>query len=322
MAGTGLSPPTRGSQHDARNQQRGRRSIPAHTGKPRARGEPARQHGGLSPPTRGSRAGDRRTADRRGSIPAHTGKPVQEAQAGRERRVYPRPHGEAAPDGHAAFRRRGLSPPTRGSHHQCQRAAGPRRSIPAHTGKPPARGGVGWRHSVYPRPHGEADSVFANAAPCKGLSPPTRGSHGSCRYRRPNTGSIPAHTGKPRPLGGRPILGGVYPRPHGEAANSSRDTSTTLGLSPPTRGSLRDGDQPRRHLRSIPAHTGKPRHRPASRRRVRVYPRPHGEATKRWPVENLFTGLSPPTRGSHQLFADASDRPGSIPAHTGKPSWT
>ena len=92
---TGLSPPTRGSQH--RPERRGvhRGSIPAHAGEPfpaccmsstpgvypRPRGgAPLEQvqvqvDWGLSPPTRGSRRLAPQSVQARGSIPAHAGEP-------------------------------------------------------------------------------------------------------------------------------------------------------------------------------------------------------------------------------------------------------
>ena len=91
----GLSPPTRGSRRRRRGRPGGRRSIPAHAGKPsrrfsptpwtrvypRPRGEAARgcmadpARTGLSPPTRGSRGLTPGTTPARRSIPAHAGKP-------------------------------------------------------------------------------------------------------------------------------------------------------------------------------------------------------------------------------------------------------
>ena len=91
----GLSPPTRGSRCGEQRTARLHGSIPAHTGKPAARGSAPtrcgvypRPHGearrrsprprpraGLSPPTRGSLARQLSLGFPPGSIPAHTGKP-------------------------------------------------------------------------------------------------------------------------------------------------------------------------------------------------------------------------------------------------------
>ena len=67
---------------------------------------------------------------------------------------------------------------------------------------------------------------------------------------------------------------------------------------------------------SIPAHTGKPAERVE---RLRVYPRPHGEALRGGCLCRTDMGLSPPTRGSRLGQGRRPRRAGSIPAHTGKP---
>ena len=131
----GLSPPTRGSHIHGLPGRECDRSIPAHTGKPRARTSirPCawvypRPHGealvvdahqpprtGLSPPTRGSRPAARVRSVCPGSIPAHTGKPLRRSAPATSAWVYPRPHGEAAVVDSFIGSAPGLSPPTRGS---------------------------------------------------------------------------------------------------------------------------------------------------------------------------------------------------------------
>ena len=194
----GLSPPTRGSREVRRLHAVGRRSIPAHTGKPRgtpsARCRPPvypRPHGeardvggredhseGLSPPTRGSLHCPGASRTRARSIPAHTGKPPTPCAPSRPPRVYPRPHGEAGVVGPGIDSGKGLSPPTRGSRSANMSAASIARSIPAHTGKPRRPTARRRPPRVYPRPHGEARSGDDSPGQADGLSPPTRGSHG------------------------------------------------------------------------------------------------------------------------------------------------
>ena len=70
---------------------------------------------------------------------------------------------------------------------------------------------------------------------------------------------------------------------------------------------------------SIPAHTGKPSRRACKVTVPWVYPRPHGEASRRARSPGPLDGLSPPTRGSHRRRVGALRRLRSIPAHTGKP---
>ena len=315
-------------------------SIPAHTGKPpttsaggswtrvypRPHGEAitdvsvAAAFTGLSPPTRGSpgRAGPEHRRD--GSIPAHTGKPHRTPFLLPLSWVYPRPHGEAGQDHQLVALGGGLSPPTRGSLHRRRHGRLRRRSIPAHTGKPSwprpwARGG-----RVYPRPHGEAGPPGLRRLPCRGLSPPTRGSRRDPLLARHPGRSIPAHTGKP--LHSRPnrTVAKVYPRPHGEAWRAVLDLDQEAGLSPPTRGSRSTPGRRPWPTRSIPAHTGKPLSLRCSRSLSWVYPRPHGEAPSFSPQPDRCQGLSPPTRGSPPSSLRRYRRTGSIPAHTGKPT--
>ena len=192
----------------------------------------------------------------------------------------------------------GLSPPTRGSRQPADLAHARVRSIPAHTGKPAHAASRTRIPRVYPRPHGEAHTCWSRRRARRGLSPPTRGSRPRLIGRASRSGSIPAHTGKPRnPPLRRPELE-VYPRPHGEAIASCSMRSACAGLSPPTRGSLRLILGIMALLGSIPAHTGKPWTAWAGRWRCGVYPRPHGEAGAAEPRTLLAYGLSPPTRGS------------------------
>ena len=278
-ASSGLSPPTRGSLSlvDDLDLQQG--SIPAHTGKPRT-ARPScttprvypRPHGeadtgdaetwlvvGLSPPTRGSRPSPPGRGRWRGSIPAHTGKPTKVPLPSRLTQVYPRPHGEATPPATSMTRDRGLSPPTRGSLLGEHALDARRGSIPAHTGKPLTSASGATLSRVYPRPHGEAASSALDFPPGTGLSPPTRGSRADRGVGDGPGGSIPAHTGKPERLHDLAGQQEVYPRPHGEAGVQAQIAQRFQGLSPPTRGSLRQRRPRGQAHGSIPAHTGKPR---------------------------------------------------------------
>ena len=215
----GLSPPTRGSRGRRCAGVDRRRSIPAHTGKPMSRSRRRRRNGvyprphgeagdvvafslrepGLSPPTRGSRQEGRDAFHALGSIPAHTGKPWAGSLPAAMEAVYPRPHGEATVVEMTELVLRGLSPPTRGSQPQRPQVRRRLRSIPAHTGKPPSIVCSSLVVGVYPRPHGEASTSVGGVRPIHGLSPPTRGSHFDDADGHARSGSIPAHTGKPRP---------------------------------------------------------------------------------------------------------------------------
>ena len=295
----GLSPPTRGSRHQAVARPPLDRSIPAHAGKPRhghghrqrrevyprPRGEAANsallsaRWAGLSPPTRGSPLVGDVEVGLRGSIPAHAGKPSARRSPAFATQVYPRPRGEAAMRIRVTGTKQGLSPPTRGSHDQVGRDPAPARSIPAHAGKPCRTGPAPPDPAVYPRPRGEACSR------CSGST------------RTP----------------------WVYPRPRGEAELGDASPLVREGLSPPTRGSHRPSLDRHRCPGSIPAHAGKPPPGPAGPAAPRVYPRPRGEAADAGRDGLQDVGLSPPTRGSPALSDWGADRRRSIPAHAGKP---
>ena len=233
--------PRGGASHRGREPQPG--SIPAHAGEPRAGGERGDIDGsipahageprsacispvGLSPPTRGSRGrirvlgiGQRSSSAHQGSIPAHAGEPplvsrVQSAQ--RIARVYPRPRGGAPFGWRWRVAEYGLSPPTRGS--QARRALRQlrHRSIPAHAGEPGSAFSSSSAAGVYPRPRGGAVTEPSCVTAKRGLSPPTRGSHGGVAQRVNVPGSIPAHAGEPDRWWCGLRCGRVYPAHAGE----------------------------------------------------------------------------------------------------------
>ena len=254
------------------------------------------------------------------SIPAHTGKPRGAPYRDTAPEVYPRPHGEAATTWASTGGSRGLSPPTRGSLHPPDSRPPTVRSIPAHTGKPRTAEGACGRTAVYPRPHGEATSLSSFDTSRDGLSPPTRGSQHAVHDQPEIAGSIPAHTGKPLSATTMLWAMSVYPRPHGEATAFTSTAIVSIGLSPPTRGSLRGELTAVNKDRSIPAHTGKPGERTWSGTASKVYPRPHGEARDVDLEDTIAVGLSPPTRGSLLGHLEIRLLRRSIPAHTGKPA--
>ena len=277
---------------------------------------------GLSPLTRGSRTRGGGEQARRGSIPAHTGKPCADCEWALCFGVYPRSHGEATPSQADIAFIKSLSPLTRGSHRRMHRGLGGHGSIPAHTGKPCRGPPVGDVDRVYPRSHGEALEGALAILPVMGLSPLTRGSHTPEGGHHASTGSIPAHTGKPFLLAATSILDGVYPRSHGEAVEAEKIADRRGGLSPLTRGSPTLYRSLADSLGSIPAHTGKPLSASIMIRLIPVYPRSHGEAGQTSVSARFSPGLSPLTRGSHDPAGVLCVAEGSIPAHTGKPSFT
>ena len=255
-------------------------------------------YGGLSPHTRGSLGPPARGGVADGSIPAHTGKPAVSCWRCARWRVYPRTHGEAGDCHYCGHHFPGLSPHTRGSPSLPLEAWSEYGSIPAHTGKPSPRPRRPAPARVYPRTHGEARDGVLREVVDSGLSPHTRGSLPDAFPEPDRQGSIPAHTGKPGTPAIASSLSRVYPRTHGEAAIAGAPRRETLGLSPHTRGSHSHHASASSIVGSIPAHTGKPSRRRATRPRRAVYPRTHGEAACRGSRTVAAAGLSPHTRGS------------------------
>ena len=146
-----------------------------------------------------------------------------------------------------------------------------------------------------------------------------RGSPPRCSRLRGAVRSIPARAGEPdlplRPSGNTR----VYPRPCGGAPNRANMFARVLGLSPPVRGSHRNGDVDQKLLGSIPARAGEPRRKPPRGLYPRVYPRPCGGAASPSSKPDVSSGLSPPVRGSRCLAADHGDQQRSIPARAGEP---
>ena len=94
----------------------------------------------------------------------------------------------------------------------------------------------------------------------------------------------------------------------------------SLGLSPPTRGSLAPSPHTCMLNGSIPAHAGEPSLDVILRAFDKVYPRPRGGALLSKTLVSPSTGLSPPTRGSPLVRVGVSLSSGSIPAHAGEPA--
>ena len=297
-AGTGLSPPVRGSRGWVGLCFRPPGSIPARAGEPRlgetvlglhevyprpcggaSKGQSRLDYpGGLSPPVRGSRQWSGPLQVHPGSIPARAGEPatLKAVPGNCLRQVYPRPCG-------GAIR--------------------------------PSRTQLRWTQRVYPRPCGGAYvHVLIWSGTTQGLSPPVRGSLGTECLRKLGTRSIPARAGEPPVASVSATASGVYPRPCGGAVlpiTVTVKSGSHSGLSPPVRGSLpRSRWQPGHHaMRSIPARAGEPlaAGTGTSRELSGVYPRPCGGATVQTGGAAIAAveGLSPPVRGSRAAPAPA-----------------
>ncbi len=192
-------------------------------------------------------------------------------------------------------------------------------SIPVHTGKPFGHSRHRNKVGVYPRTHGETLSANFMVSFKKGLSPYTRGNRLLIDHMRNWMGSIPVHTGKPFEHLFLSVDQVVYPRTHGETRCKRRPIKFGRGLSPYTRGNLRQCQAEMIRDRSIPVHTGKPQPWPLPIRPARVYPRTHGETIVGQPITISIYGLSPYTRGNRHGRGQRAVHIWSIPVHTGKP---
>ena len=94
-----------------------------------------------------------------------------------------------------------------------------------------------------------------------------------------------------------------------------------MGLSPHVRGNQLRKVETMVLVGSIPACTGKPAVPPTCGAAARVYPRMYGETRPAPRRLRRFAGLSPHVRGNLRYGEIGPDRPGSIPACTGKPGW-
>ena len=315
-------------------------SIPAHAGKPprvvslskssrvypRACGETQAlllfygMDWGLSPRMRGNRFRINRVGTFDGSIPAHAGKPEIIPTKVGHCRVYPRACGETHLVQLVHIVAQGLSPRMRGN-----RGPGSGRgecpgSIPAHAGKPPRPDRVPRRIRVYPRACGETMGGRRVYSRPSGLSPRMRGNLLHQPFYIRIVGSIPAHAGKPGCNRGLGLGPRVYPRACGETSCECVSASSLRGLSPRMRGNRRGHPVGGDARGSIPAHAGKPKLYDQYVTALGVYPRACGETPGIFSMSVMDRGLSPRMRGNLAGLRRRPPRPGSIPAHAGKPN--
>ena len=191
--------------------------------------------------------------------------------------------------------------------------------IPADAGEPPYRYRNHDPRRAYPRGRGGAPYKPPLVTPGSGLSPRTRGSPRITRRTNLARRPIPADAGEPYE-GQRFCSGGwAYPRGRGGALEALVISAQSWGLSPRTRGSLREAVEVRHHPGPIPADAGEPRPRVRSCPLPRAYPRGRGGARSALADSRHAGGLSPRTRGSpaSTVFTISHSRP--IPADAGEP---
>ena len=154
------------------------------------------------------------------SIPACTGKPEAGALLDELRKVYPRMYGETAALVRQDLAEASLSPHVRGNLYRWLAHLGRQESIPACTGKPRHRRVCVPGRRVYPRMYGETHFGRLSPALMMSLSPHVRGNLVQRPHEYPQRQSIPACTGKPPFVRGKPKPVEVYPRMYGETSGS------------------------------------------------------------------------------------------------------
>ena len=232
---------------------------------------------GSSPLTRGKPVGVRCDAVDGRLIPAHAGKTGGETPPRLPGPAHPRSRGENIRQLIHLLSCHGSSPLTRGKLRV--RALGVRRRglIPAHAGKTQMVGFNDAQREAHPRSRGENQSGLRSSRSGRGSSPLTRGKQPLERQARVDARLIPAHAGKTLRM--MPRLSGVpaHPRSRGENIPDHWQGQRDLGSSPLTRGKRRRSRL--RHARRglIPAHAGKTKTRPSTRRTPTAHPRSRGE---------------------------------------------
>ena len=174
---------------------------------------------------------------------------------------------------------------------------------------------------VYPRAYGGTIGPDRMEGGNGGLSPRIRGNLALVDGTRLAVGSIPAHTGEPWCRRDRRIGCRVYPRAYGGTTALMVPAVRRRGLSPRIRGNHLGASAWPSWTRSIPAHTGEPRVRGLPAYSQTVYPRAYGGTESEGSPILRPWGLSPRIRGNRGCLGRSAGSGGSIPAHTGEPSW-
>ena len=171
---------------------------------------------------------------------------------------------------------RGLSPRSRGRRQVLHRGSGEIGSIPAVAGETHRISGRSACLWVYPRGRGGDCFVGILRQPFKGLSPRSRGRPFILSACVEGFGSIPAVAGETLPELSAPTSQGVYPRGRGGDARERQLCKCEVGLSPRSRGRLRESGFDLFPGGSIPAVAGETEAVGALESMSRVYPRGRG----------------------------------------------
>ena len=192
----------------------------------------------------------------------------------------------------------GSSPPVRGTPPSVLNEFAGARFIPACAGNTGAAGRALRQAPVHPRLCGEHRRIRKGGITDAGSSPPVRGTRDVVGIGRAAKRFIPACAGNTCAVPRRGRLYTVHPRLCGEHFPMSIFSLSSLGSSPPVRGTPRIQTRTRKKRRFIPACAGNTRHHGSRASYRPVHPRLCGEHKQMNAEVCEHGGSSPPVRGT------------------------
>ena len=178
--------------------------------------------------------------------------------------------------------------------------------IPAHAGKTPSATSTCRASRAHPRSRGENFCGCSAPDADWGSSPLTRGKLRTSTASTRWTGLIPAHAGKTMSSYPSRPCRWAHPRSRGENCLCLSVCATPRGSSPLTRGKPPRPPRPANPCGLIPAHAGKTKAFPQSRKSCWAHPRSRGENTGKLINGVTHRGSSPLTRGKQASSGGAA----------------
>ena len=239
---------------------------------------------------------------------------------------HPREYGENSARCPLEQTHAGPSPRIRGKCSTPPNTADEPGTIPANTGKIGSGSPLPARPGDHPREYGENATTAANSGVEGGPSPRIRGKYRSARRQTRRLGTIPANTGKISAGVSTGVAGWDHPREYGENTAVGGCVGQDVGPSPRIRGKYGFPCDSDLLQGTIPANTGRIRPSHSVVLRVRDHPREYGENALIKARGDAVWGPSPRIRGEYGRPWQIHQRPGTIPANTGRitgacPKW-
>ena len=153
-----------------------------------------------------------------------------------------------------------------------------------------------------------------------GLSPRTRGNQPLAAVADLAVGPIPADAGEPARSSISTSGDRAYPRGRGGTRHHRTRSKRGPGLSPRTRGNHRRAPGDLALSGPIPADAGEPLAYDSAADIIGAYPRGRGGTPRQRRRWRQSMGLSPRTRGNHQVGRSQNGASGPIPADAGEPT--